>query len=115
MNAFGIRLESFHAGLKGQEPVNLLRDVDSFVVVRHTVGLADPLHENDIPEGERLDDGLPQSLEACLEAYGLKHLKIKVSGDVTRDRVRIHDAAALLDKHARRDPERGFSLDGNEQ
>jgi hypothetical protein len=29
--------------------------------------------------------------------------------------VRIRDAVVLLDKHVRRDPERGFSLDGNEQ
>lgn len=83
------------------------------VLARHTVGMADPLFEADITTEERLADGLPQSLEACIEAYGLRHFKIKVSGDLPRDRERLRRVAEVLARHAPADFR--FSLDGNEQ
>ena len=50
-------------------------------MARHTLGLSDPIHEPDIPAEEHLNDGLPQSLGSCIDTYGLKHLKVKISGD----------------------------------
>ncbi len=45
----------------------------------HLVGAADPLTEADIPK--RINDGLPETLGEWIEADGLTHLKIKLSGD----------------------------------
>jgi hypothetical protein len=76
------------------------------------VGLVDPITEDDIAEGERLHDGLPQSLEACIARYGLTYFKLKVGGDLEADIDRLARIAAVLD---------GIqgpyfaTLDGNEQ
>jgi hypothetical protein len=83
------------------------------IIVRHTVGLADPLTDDDIVPEERLDDGLPQSLVSCIRAYGLRHFKVKVHGTFDRDLDRLRRVAAVLDAHAPKDY--AFSLDGNEQ
>jgi len=83
------------------------------MTVRHTVGLSDPLVETDIPPDERLEDGLPQSLAACIGVYGLRHFKIKVGGDVERDIERLRRVAELIQACAPAD--HAFSLDGNEQ
>ena len=80
------------------------------LTVRHTVGLSDPLTDAEIPLGERLDDGLPQSLESCVRAYGLTYFKIKIGGDARVDAQRLLDIAAVL----RGTPDVWFSLDGNE-
>jgi hypothetical protein len=81
------------------------------IIVRHTVGLSDPLTEEDIPEIERVNDGLPQSLAAAIAEYGLTHFKIKLSGDIEKDRTRLKRVAELL-KHAA--PTYAYTLDGNE-
>ena len=80
---------------------------------RHTVGLGDPVTVDEIPSGERLDDGLPQALDECIEFYGLRYFKIKVCGEHERDIDRLGRMAGLL---AERCPG-GYtiSLDGNEQ
>ena len=83
------------------------------ITLRHTVGLADPLEDADIPPAERLADGLPQSLAACIRAYGLRHFKIKVNGDRDHDAARLRRAAGVIAAHAPADF--AFSLDGNEQ
>lgn len=80
------------------------------LIVRHTVGLSDPLTDAEIPPAHKLDDGLPQSLEACVRAYGLTHFKIKIGGDVARDVRRLRDIAAVLGAA----PGVAFTLDGNE-
>ena len=93
-----------------EKPAQLPPDPLRSVIVRHTVGLSDPLTDAQIPPNERLDDGLPQSLEACTRAYDLTHFKIKIGGDVARDAERLRDVAALLgEKQNVR-----FTLDGNE-
>ena len=66
------------------------------IAVRHTVGLSDPLRDEDIPIEERVVDGLPQSLAACVRAYGLTHYKIKLSGDAAGDLGRLQGFAAVL-------------------
>lgn len=81
------------------------------VIARHTVGLTDPLTTAEIPANERVDDGLPQSLEECVGAYGLTHFKIKLAGDLDFDRARLRALAALLDRIA---PGCAFTVDGNE-
>src|SRR2546422_2589930 len=67
-NFLGIRLGGIHPELAGREPADFLPEQPlSRIIVRHTVGLADPLAEEEISHAERLDDGLPQSLEASIE------------------------------------------------
>ncbi|SVC85869.1 uncharacterized protein METZ01_LOCUS338723, partial [marine metagenome] len=75
--------------------------------------MADPLSAEAIPGDERLDDSLPQSLDQCIRAYGLRHFKIKINGDLDVDLERLRSVAATIGKHAPDDY--AFSLDGNEQ
>jgi hypothetical protein len=83
------------------------------LAVRHTVGLADYLEDADVPAEERVADGLPQSLAACVSHYGLTHFKIKLFGDAPRDLERLRRTAAVLQAHA--GGGYAFTLDGNEQ
>jgi hypothetical protein len=88
-------------------PAEPLREL----TVRHTVGLTDPLTDEEIPGGEGLCDGLPQSLLASIRAYGLNHFKIKLSGDVNRDGARLRRLAELLGTEC---TAYAYTLDGNE-
>ena len=113
-NAFGIRLGDIHRGMEGVEPRALLPERASrSIIARHTVGLTDPLTDADVPGDERVDDGLPQSLEASIRAYGLTHLKIKLCGDAAQDAERLKQIAGLMERHSGSDY--AFTLDGNEQ
>lgn len=110
---FDVRLGQVHPSLNGADTRDLLpRQPRRSLIVRHTVGLSDPLTDADIAPGERLDDGLPQSLEACIAAYGLTHFKIKLSGDHDRDVARLVRLALLLDAQC---GQYRHTLDGNEQ
>jgi hypothetical protein len=82
------------------------------IIARHTVGLIDPLTDAEIPASERVDDGLPQSLEASIRAYGLTHFKIKLAGDVRKDLERLRAIAGIIERNVK--GEYGFTLDGNE-
>ncbi len=83
------------------------------IAVRHTVGMLDPLTVAEIPEGERVTDGLPQSLEEDIAAYGLTRFKVKIGGDLDANRDRLRAVArVVLDRVG--DAAR-FTLDGNEQ
>src|SRR5690606_28009392 len=82
------------------------------IVARHTVGLVDPLTDADVAPGERVDDGLPQTLEDAIRAYGLKHFKIKLAGDVAQDAQRLRRLADLVVRLAPADF--AFTLDANE-
>ncbi len=112
-NRFLIDLGALHPSLAGTGPRHWLpsRAPDA-IVVRHTVGLSDPIEDSEIPAGERVDDGLPQSLAACIRFYGLMHFKIKIDADLGRARERLLRIAGVL----ARDCTGGFaySLDGNE-
>ena len=110
----GIRLDDCDDRLAGLEVGDLLpTGLSSEVIARHTVGMADPLTDDEITREERLEDGLPQSLAACLAEYGLRHLKIKVNGDCDSDLERLQNIASLVESA---DVESfGFTLDGNEQ
>jgi hypothetical protein len=81
------------------------------IFVRHTVGLLDALTRGDVAEN-RLDDGLPESLEEVISAYDHRYFKLKVAGAIEADIDRLCRIAAVLDHIA----EPYFvTLDGNEQ
>ncbi len=112
-NLLDLRLGEVHPELANGEPRDLLpaQPLDS-IRVRHTVGLADPLTAADIPDDERLNDGLPHDLESCIRTYGLTAFKIKLSGDAERDLDRLRRMQDLLDRET---AGRYIStLDGNE-
>jgi hypothetical protein len=111
-NLLGIWLGDIHGELKNKNPADLLPDAPlSAILVRHTVGLADPLTDQEIAEADRIDDGLPHSLAANIETYGLTHLKIKLCGDAERDLDRLKQIAWLMAGQE----QCAFTLDGNEQ
>ncbi len=94
-------------------------DVDGFlaglhpaahIAARHTVGLVDPITRAD--QTERVGDGLPETLDEVVAAYGQRWFKLKVAGDVVADVQRLIRIAAVLD---RIDGGYHASLDGNEQ
>jgi len=78
----------------------------SRLIVRHTIGLADPL--TDVEITDPLNDGLPHSLEENIRAFGLTHFKIKLAGDLEADSARLESLATLLPPGAL------FTLDANE-
>ena len=81
------------------------------IICRHTVGLSDPITDSDIAEADRVHDGLPQSLEQCIAAYGLTHFKIKLTGDVGTDSARLRRLAEVITDKV---DDFAFTLDGNE-
>jgi L-alanine-DL-glutamate epimerase-like enolase superfamily enzyme len=92
-------------------------DVDAFlarlqpadsIAARHTVGLVDVIAGHP----KQVNDGLPESLEEVVAAYGHTWFKLKVGGKVDEDVARLTEIAAVLDATGR--PYRA-SLDGNEQ
>ena len=85
--------------------------VPQTIAARHTVGLGDPLTDADLG-GQRLADGLPETLEEVISAYGHRLFKLKISGDVGADIERLQRIAALLGALA---PDYQATMDGNEQ
>jgi len=79
------------------------------IALRHTVGLLDPITGADI--AQRLDDGLPESLEEVVAATGCRHFKLKVAGEAAADMARLTRIAQVLDML----PDYQVTLDGNEQ
>ena len=112
--AIGLELGQLHPELADLTPNSLLpHQPRENVYVRHTIGLADPLTDGEIAAEDRLEDGLPQSLEACIDAYGLCYFKVKLTGDVDHDRQRLRDVAKVI--MGRCGDDFAFTLDGNEQ
>src|SRR5471030_3224800 len=84
-----------------------LKPADS-IAARHTVGMLDAIGGHP----GQVRDGLPESLEEVVAAYGHRYFKLKVGGNLNVDLARLIEIAAVLD----RTPEPYFvSLDGNEQ
>jgi hypothetical protein len=96
----GIDLPSFFAGLKPTWKI----------AARHTVGLVDPITALDIRQ--RVDDGLPETLEEVVARYGHRWFKLKVGGNADTDVERLAAIASVLDHIV--EPYH-VSLDGNEQ
>lgn len=110
----GIDLGSSHAELAGAAVDDFLPGVPlKSVFARHTIGLLDPLSEEEIESENRLDDGLPQSLDQCIRRYGLKHFKIKISGQPKVDLPRLDKTMAVIFEGAGSSV--AFTLDANEQ
>jgi hypothetical protein len=116
--------DAVRANVPGIDPAHFLPefagfDVDAFLAglrpareihARHTVGLVDPITAAD--RGEPVGDGLPETLEEVVTAYGHTYFKLKVGGDVEADLARLTAVAGVLD----RSPEPYVvTLDGNEQ
>ncbi|MEO2005160.1 MAG: enolase C-terminal domain-like protein, partial [Candidatus Poribacteria bacterium] len=113
-NVLGVRMGEVHAELAGLEPRDVVGDSPlPEMWVRHTVGLSDPILDGDIAADDRLNDGLPQSLEEYVARQGLRYFKIKVCGDHDVDLPRLRAMAGLLDSSI--EGAYIISLDGNEQ
>jgi L-alanine-DL-glutamate epimerase-like enolase superfamily enzyme len=80
------------------------------LAARHTVGLVDPITAAD--QAERVNDGLPETLEEVIARYRHRYFKLKVAGDARADVERLAAIAAVLE---RIDGAYHVSLDGNEQ
>ncbi|MSQ54156.1 MAG: mandelate racemase [Betaproteobacteria bacterium] len=96
----GMAMPEFLAGLRpGAE-----------LAARHTVGLVDPIVAGDLKD--RVGDGLPETLEEVVAAYGQRYFKLKAGGNLEADLERLSAIAAVLD---RIEAPYFASLDGNEQ
>ena len=78
------------------------------IAARHTVGLVDVIAGHPA----QVNDGLPESLEEVVAAYGNTFFKLKVGGDARADLERLAEIATVLDRIA---GPYHVSLDGNEQ
>ena len=80
------------------------------IEARHTVGLVDAITDADLrhPVG----DGLPETLEQVVAAYGHRCFKLKVGGRIEEDLARLTAIAAVLDRLPH---DYLVTLDGNEQ
>lgn len=80
--------------------------------MRHTVGLVDPLTAADRPPQDRVNDGLPETLEEVVSYYRGRYYKLKVAGDIAADLDRLTRIAGVLDADG---SDYKATLDGNEQ
>ncbi|MDQ6627205.1 MAG: mandelate racemase [Pseudomonadota bacterium] len=95
----------FTAFLAGLEPV---RSIEA----QHRVGLDQPIIASDQTPAMRLDDGLPETLDEVVAAYGQRCFKLTLSGDRKADVERLKKIASVLDPIA---GSLHITLDGNEQ
>jgi hypothetical protein len=72
----------------------------------------DPIATADQKPGERVNDGLPETLEEVVAHYRARYYKLKVGGDIAADLDRLVRIAAVLDRAA---GDYRTTLDGNEQ
>jgi hypothetical protein len=108
--ALGLRLGEIHPELAGEDPARWLPASPlARVSVRHTVGLADPLQASDA--ATPMNDGLPETLEENIAAYGLRHFKVKFTGP--QDLPRLERIFGIL-APALAAPGGWLTLDGNE-
>lgn len=113
-NSLGFELGALQPVLAGTAPCDWLpASPPTEVFARHTVGLSDPLDAADLAAVDRVADGLPQTLVECIRFYGLRHFKIKIDGNVARDRDRLTRMAAIFAVECA-GGDFAFSLDGNE-
>jgi hypothetical protein len=112
-NSLDLRLGEIYPELGQAQPSDLLPDTPlESCFVRHTIGLGDALSPADLPPNERVDDGLPQDLEASIRAYGLRYFKVKLHGDAERDFPRLRELTRLLKLET--NGQFFLTLDGNE-
>ncbi|HKU09153.1 MAG TPA: mandelate racemase [Bradyrhizobium sp.] len=117
---------AMQANLPGMEAHAIIPDMAGFdfprflaelkpapsMAARHTVGMVDPLVASDQAPADRVNDGLPETLEEVVAAYGQRYFKLKVGGDLKADIERLSKIASVLDRMT----EPYFAtIDGNEQ
>jgi len=111
-NLFGIGADRAIADLEGFAFERFLAGLTPgpMIAARHTVGLVDPITGADAHA--RVNDGLPETLEEVIAAYGHRWFKLKVGGDLEADLERLRAIASVLDRIPG-----GYAatLDGNEQ
>jgi Enolase C-terminal domain-like len=114
--------DAVRANVPGIAPAGLTPDLAGFdmeeflgtlvpgdrIAARHTVGLVDAISGRP----EHVHDGLPESLEEVVTAYGHDWFKLKVGGQVDADIARLIEIAGVLDASG---VSYRASLDGNEQ
>ncbi|MCH2136618.1 MAG: hypothetical protein MK101_08550 [Phycisphaerales bacterium] len=108
----GLDLTRLDPEVEGWTPAMLAPPADT-ITLRHTVGMLDVLRESDLPSSDRIDDGLPETLEADIKAHGLTCFKLKCCGDVSSDVERLEAIASLLQEHVGESAR--VTIDGNEQ
>jgi hypothetical protein len=113
-NAAGIAATELTPDLAGFDFARFLAGLKpgAEIAVRHTVGLLDPIVAADQKPGERVGDGLPETLEEVVRHYRGRYYKLKVAGDIAADLDRLGRIAAVLDRDA---GDYRATLDGNEQ
>ena len=112
-NLLGIDLGWYYDELAGTPPSDVILDEPlTSVHARHTVGLVDPITDEEIEADARLNDGLPQSLEEVIRVYGVTYFKIKVWGDMEKDTERLGRMIEVIERNVGGDYH--CSLDGNE-
>lgn len=118
--------EMIRANLPGLTITDLTPDLERFdlaafltrlrpgagIDVRHTVGLVDPIVASDQKPGQRVNDGLPETLEEVARFYRGRYYKLKVGGNVAADLDRLTRIAGVLDREI---GDYQATLDGNEQ
>ena len=113
-NVLGISAGEIHPELSGTEPAAWLpQEPRRQLYVRHTIGLADPLSSNDIPAGERLNDGFPQSVDQYIDQKGIQYFKIKLANQLDHDVARLEQFVSVVEP--RLGKRYRLTLDGNEQ
>ena len=108
-NLLGIRGDPLLDDLNGFDWNTWLASLQPLrrIEARHTIGMLDEL--STARDG---DDGLPITLPAVIERYGVHVFKIKLGGDPTTDAARLGAVLEVLDVRA---PDHRYTLDGNEQ
>ncbi len=114
-NLFGIGPDAAIGDLEGFafEPFLAALTPQATIAARHTVGLVDPITSADASGvTQRVNDGLPETLDEVVAAYGHRWFKLKVGGDLAEDLGRLSAIASVLDRIPG-----GYqaTLDGNEQ
>ena len=108
-NLLGIRADPLLGDLQGFDWDAWLAGLQPLrrIEARHTVGMLD-----DLSTARDGDDGLPITLPAVIERYGVRVFKIKLGGDPAADAARLAAVLGVLDARA---PGHRYTLDGNEQ
>ncbi|MGE3809782.1 MAG: hypothetical protein AB7K24_34390 [Gemmataceae bacterium] len=93
----GFRPAQVHPELKGLDlRAHLPEKPVSRFQLRHTIAQLDALTIEDVPADRRLNDGQPENLKDCIDAYGVRCFKILLSGNVERDLKRAARVWSLL-------------------